>query len=152
MKIVKKRLKGDVSDAKDIVVYNSIESINGIIPLTGVLSPKQIKDLEVLRDVLDKRQLALKVSANSGYGAMGVVKGRLPFMPGAMATTFKGREAIQKVAEVIQSPKYRGELVYGDTDSNYVRFPHIKTAQEAWDYSEYVAAEITKLFPPPIKC
>jgi DNA polymerase elongation subunit (family B) len=36
------------------------------------------------------------------------------------------------------------------TDSNYINFPHLKTAQECWDYAEHVAKEVTKLFPPPI--
>jgi DNA polymerase elongation subunit (family B) len=61
-----------------------------------------------------------------------------------------GRVNIDIVAKVIPE-KYKGELVYGDTDSNYIHFPHVKTAQEAWDYTEWVAAEVTKLFPPPIK-
>lgn len=44
----------------------------------------KIKDLKLLNNVLDKRQLAYKISANSMYGSMGVKKGYLPFMPGAM--------------------------------------------------------------------
>ena len=41
-------------------------------------------------------------------------------------------------------------MIYGDTDSNYVTFPNIKTAQEIWDYALYVADEISKIFPRPI--
>ena len=39
------------------------------------------------------------------------------------------------------------------TDSNYVCFPHLANApaSEIWDYSEYVAKEVTKLFPKAIK-
>jgi len=44
----------------------------------------KISELEMLNSVLDKRQLAYKISANSMYGALGVKKGYLPFMPGAM--------------------------------------------------------------------
>ena len=106
--------------------------------------------IKLLIDVLNKRQLAYKVSANSMYGTMGVKKGYLPFMPGAMCTTAMGRKNINKVADVIQD-EYKGDLIYGDTDSNYVIFPHLKTAQENWDYAEYVASEITKIFPKPIK-
>lgn len=36
------------------------------------------------------------------------------------------------------------------TDSNYISFPHLKTAHESWDYAEMVAAEVSKLFPKPI--
>jgi DNA polymerase elongation subunit (family B) len=107
--------------------------------------------VDTLFTVLNKRQLAYKVSANSGYGAMGVQRGYLPFMPGAMATTAMGRKSIEIVADVIPK-KYKGELVYGDTDSNYIAFPHLAnaTAAEIWEYSEWVAAEVTKLFPPPM--
>lgn len=113
------------------------------------MTEDEIFALDAQLDVLDKRQLALKISANSMYGIMGVQKGMLPFMPGAMCTTFKGRENIGKVAKSIVED-HGGNLIYGDTDSNYVSFPDVTTAQETWDRSEQVAAEITKMFPPPI--
>ena len=110
----------------------------------------EIEKMKCLLGILDKRQLAYKVSSNSMYGAMGVRRGYLPFMPGAMCTTYMGRVNIERVAKTIVED-YKGKLVYGDTDSNYIMFPHLKTAHETWDYAEYVANEITKLFPPPIK-
>lgn len=111
---------------------------------------ERIKELESLLDVLDKRQLAYKVSANSMYGAMGVRRGYLPFMPGAMCTTYMGRTNIEIVAKTIPE-KYGGQLIYGDTDSNYIHFPKCKTAQETWDYALFVASEVTQLFPKPIE-
>jgi DNA polymerase elongation subunit (family B) len=107
------------------------------------------KNLKIRIDVLDKRQLAYKVSSNSMYGAMGVRRGYLPFMPGAMCTTYMGRKSIELVADVIPK-KYGGKLIYGDTDSNYIHFPHLKTAEESWDYAEKVAEEVSKLFPSPM--
>lgn len=112
--------------------------------------PKKKDHLNTMYNVLDKRQLSLKVSANSMYGAMGVQSGYLPFMPGAMSVTAKGRESISKVKDVIPE-KYGGQLVYGDTDSNYVTFPHLKTAEEIWTHSELVSEEVSKLFPKPMK-
>ena len=41
-----------------------------------------------------------------------------------------------------------GQLVVHN--SNYISFPHLKTAQESWDYAEKVADEVSALFPPPI--
>lgn len=114
---------------------------------------KDVSDAQVVQtliDVLDKRQLSYKVSCNSMYGAMGVSRGYLPFMPGAMCTTAMGRKNIGIVADTI-TKKYKGHLVYGDTDSNYIRFPHLKGAKENWEYAEHVAKEVTKLFPPPIE-
>ena len=69
-------------------------------------------------NVLDKRQLAYKISANSMYGSFGVKRGYLPFMPGAMCTTFMGRTNIEIVANTLQT-KYNGHLVYGDSVANY---------------------------------
>jgi DNA polymerase elongation subunit (family B) len=107
--------------------------------------------------VYDKEQLAYKVSANSMYGAMGVKRGYLPFMPGAMCVTYAGRTALEKTAKLIQS-QFRGTLVYGDTDSCYVTFPHIRTIPETWDYAIEVADGVTnwmengkRMFPQPIK-
>jgi DNA polymerase elongation subunit (family B) len=115
-----------------------------------ILSIKQEQDIKLLNSVLDKRQLAYKISANSMYGSWGVKRGYLPFMPGAMATTYMGRINIEKAANSIQND-FGGKLVYGDTDSNYVTFPHLETAQETWKYAEHVAKEVSKLFPPPMK-
>lgn len=109
----------------------------------------EYNEMSTYHDVLDQRQLALKVSSNSGYGCLGVKRGYLPLMPGAMATTYMGRKAIEKAAESIQKD-WGGVLVYGDTDSNYVNFPHLKSAQECWDYSIKVAKEVSSLFPKPM--
>ena len=93
--------------------------------------------------VLDKRQLAYKVSANSMYGAMGVQKGYLPFLPGAMATTAMGRMSIQKAAEfVIQ--KHHGDLIYGDSVTG--RTP-ILIFQEEGGFSILPIQELYTQFP-----
>ena len=86
---------------------------------------------------------------NSMYGILGVKKGLLPFMPGAMCCTFMGRTNIEIVADTI-TKKYGGKLVYGDTDSNYITFPHLKNSEESWDYALKVSKEVSALFPPPI--
>lgn len=150
------------------------EVVKGVLPtvISGLLDARkktrnEMKDLEkkmkedgisleeknalaVLISVLNQRQLSYKVSANSMYGAMGVEKGYLPFMPGAMATTYMGRKSIKLVTEVIPE-KYGGKLVYGDTDSNYLTFPGLETAAEIWDKAIHVASEVSKLFPKPMK-
>uniref|UniRef100_A0A6C0EQL8 DNA polymerase n=1 Tax=viral metagenome TaxID=1070528 RepID=A0A6C0EQL8_9ZZZZ len=86
---------------------------------------------------------------NSAYGAMGVQRGYLPLMPGAMSTTYKGRLAVQLAADSIQKD-HKGKLIYGDTDSNYISFPHLSTAKECWDHAVKVANEVTKLYPSPM--
>lgn len=104
MKILK---KGSLNDSE-------LEFIRQLIPDYSSNTPKE--DINALLDVLEKRQLAYKVSANSMYGAMGVSRGYLPFMPGAMSTTAMGRQNILAVSKIIPE-KYGGQLVYGDTDT-----------------------------------
>jgi DNA polymerase elongation subunit (family B) len=66
--------------------------------------PSSKKDLEQLNILLDKRQLAYKVGCNSMYGIMAIRNGgSIPFMPGAMCTTYMGRINIQKTADVLKS-------------------------------------------------
>lgn len=77
---------------------------------------KSKNELESRINILDKRQLAMKISANSMYGAFGVKRGYLPFIPGAMCTTARGRESIEKAAKHIQK-HYGAKLIYGDSVS-----------------------------------
>ena len=102
--------------------------------------------------VLDKRQLAFKVSANSMYGAMGVKRGYLPFLPGAMCTTARGRQYIELAKNTLEK-KYGAQIVYGDTDSCYVHFPTQDTAEKLWDHCLDVEKGILDdgVFPKPMK-
>ena len=151
IKVIKKIIGGDKIDEKEQdLVYELISDVLDMLKKDIEIPEKRCTDLKTLMDVLNKRQLAYKVSANSMYGAMGVTRGYLPFMPGAMCTTAMGRKNIKIVAKTIPE-KFGGELIYGDTDSNYIIFPKLKTAEENWDYAEHVASEVTKMFPAPIK-
>jgi DNA polymerase elongation subunit (family B) len=108
---------------------------------------------ERLVTVLDKRQLSYKVSANSMYGGMGVKKGYLPFLPGAMCTTARGRESIEKASKFLIE-NYKANLIYGDTDSCYISFPQYQSKEFAKDldgFCRQVEDEISSLFPKPMK-
>lgn len=126
---------------------------------------KQMEDCEEKKSALmyamvcDMKQLALKVSSNSMYGGMGVRKGKLPFMPGAMCTTAGGRDAIMTAKKLI-TEKSSGTTVYGDTDSLMYIFDNMerfrdengKTDYKALEeYSCRVAQDISKEFPAPMK-
>ena len=158
--------------------YRFLKEPKGVIPTvlqnlldsrkqTRALKKKKEKGIELLGktdadkmqvfiNVLEQRQKAKKVCANSMYGAMGVREGYLPFMPGAMCTTALGRRNNKLAAKTIVE-KWHGKLVYGDTDSVYVSFPHIKgetheeTAALLWDYCLKVAEGVTKMYPQPMK-
>lgn len=108
-------------------------------------------EVEMQISILNQRQLAYKVSANSMYGITGVKSGLLPFMPVAMTITYMGRKNIGIVADTLQT-KYNAKLIYGDTDSCYVSFPKLgNNIQKLWDHAVRVADEISHLFPPPMK-
>jgi len=76
---------------------------------------KEIENLERNLVVLDKRQLAFKICANSIYGAMGVKKGFLPFLPGAMSTTYIGRISIEKASWWLTQNYSDIKIIYGDS-------------------------------------
>jgi DNA polymerase elongation subunit (family B) len=89
-----------------------------------------IKQKSLRVTVLDKRQLGLKVSANSMYGFLGAKdKGILPLIEGAMSITAWGRQLILQVNSHIED-KHKGVIVYGDTDSSMATMG-VKTAKEA---------------------
>jgi DNA polymerase elongation subunit (family B) len=104
--------------------------------LLGGLQGVEKEDVERMIVVLDKRQLSYKINANSMYGAMGARKGYLPFLPGAMCTTFKGRVSIEKAAKWLVE-NHQANLVYGDTDSCYVSFPQYTTPAHAKDMDSF---------------
>jgi DNA polymerase elongation subunit (family B) len=78
---------------------------------------KSAKD-ETEYNVLNGRQLALKISANSVYGNLGNQLGYLPLQEGAEAVTATGRMMINKCVEYIER-KYDAKVVYGDSVAGY---------------------------------
>lgn len=97
--------------------------------------------------VLNGRQLALKVSANSVYGITGATVGKLPCLPIASSTTSYGRQMIEKTKAEVEARyniangySHDAQVIYGDTDSVMVKFgvteleDAMKLGQEAADY------------------
>jgi DNA polymerase elongation subunit (family B) len=103
--------------------------------------------------VLDKRQNAYKVSANSMYGATGSKFG-LAILPVAMVTTYVGRVSIKKAAKYLED-EYNAKIYYGDTDSVYLSFPAVEnmSSEETWKYCEDVVEDIygKGLFPSKMR-
>jgi DNA polymerase elongation subunit (family B) len=91
---------------------------------------------EFMKNILDKRQLSIKVTANSLYGQMGAITS--PFYePDVAASTtaigrkllFYGRSIIEECYDNINVQvsngtlvKVKAECVYGDTDSVFFKF------------------------------
>lgn len=100
--------------------------------------------------ILDKRQLSLKIFANSLYGFLGTQEGgKMPLIEGAMCITHKGRELICEVNRYLED-KYKAKIVYNDTDSCMVQIPGI-TNEKCDEFGSKLAVEVSSLFPPPLK-
>jgi DNA polymerase delta subunit 1 len=128
-------------------VRNHLDGVKD--PVTGEWIVEKEKD-PMIRVILDKRQLALKVTANSFFGLLGVQEGgKLPLIEGAMCITAKGRELINTVNKYLQD-KYGAIIVYNDTDSSMVDL-HIKDPKEAVRRGIELAKEVSDLFPDPLK-
>ena len=79
--------------------------------------------------VLDGRQLALKISANSVYGFTGAQVGQLPCLAISSSTTAFGRDMIEMTKNIVLEKytksngyEYDCQVIYGDTDSVMVKF------------------------------
>nr|BAJ78758.1 DNA polymerase delta catalytic subunit [Gynaikothrips ficorum] len=107
--------------------------------------------------VLDGRQLALKISANSVYGFTGAQVGKLPCLEISGSVTAYGRTMIEQTKTNVEE-KYRIEngykhdavVIYGDTDSVMVKFG-VKTLEEAMELGREAAEFVTSKFIKPIK-
>jgi len=80
------------------------------------------KDLKAATDpfkkeVLNGRQLALKISANAVYGFTGAQVGKLPCMEISASTTAYGRKMIEDTKTEVEKRYPGADVIYGDTDS-----------------------------------
>ncbi|GAQ79793.1 DNA polymerase delta catalytic subunit [Klebsormidium nitens] len=119
-------------------------------------------DLKLAKDplekaVLDGRQLALKVSANSVYGFTGATVGKLPCLEISSSTTAYGRQMIEHTKMHVQSKfniangyKFDAEVIYGDTDSVMIRFGPDDVSM-AMELGREAAGYVSATFIKPIK-
>lgn len=76
---------------------------------------KGVKD-PIIKNIMNARQLSLKISANSWSGFYGAGNGYMPLLEGAMCITATGRRLIGEVNDFCIN-KYGGRIIYNDTDS-----------------------------------
>jgi len=106
--------------------------------------------------VLDGRQLALKVSANSVYGFTGAIVGKLPCLEISASVTAYGRGMIEHTKQMVHSRfsvangyAADAEVIYGDTDSVMVNF-HAPNVGEAMRLGREAAEHVSATFARPI--
>ncbi|KAF2709454.1 hypothetical protein K504DRAFT_378576 [Pleomassaria siparia CBS 279.74] len=113
---------------------------------------KQDKDDKTLQQLLNNRQLALKLLANVTYGYTSAsFSGRMPCSEIADSIVQTGRETLEKAIALIHSvEKWGAEVVYGDTDSLFI---HLKgrTKDQAFAIGTEIATAVTAANPRPIK-
>ena len=147
-KIISLFLDGKLTDEYSQELEN-FPSTKTLISDNNITKLKQLQqDLDVQKSVLDKRQLAYKVNANSMYGALGAGKGYLPFVFGAMTVTYIGRKSIEKAVNFIKSKYDDALVVYGDTDSCFINFRRFEEHtperyNEIWKFAENVVDKIS---------
>lgn len=107
--------------------------------------------------VLDGRQLALKISANSVYGFTGAQVGKLPCLEISSSVTAFGRLMIEQTKNYVEERytiengyKYNAKVIYGDTDSVMCKFG-VETVEEAMKLGREAADYISEKFIKPIK-
>ncbi|XP_048335093.2 DNA polymerase delta catalytic subunit isoform X2 [Ziziphus jujuba] len=117
---------------------------------------KEAKD-PLEKAVLDGRQLALKISANSVYGFTGATIGQLPCLEISSSVTSYGRQMIEHTKKLVEDKfnkcggyDHNAEVIYGDTDSVMVQFG-VSTVEEAMSLGREAAEHITGTFIKPIK-
>ena len=110
-----------------------------------------------MQAVLNGRQLALKISANSVYGFTGAQAGQLPCLEISSSVTAYGRQMIEGTKKIVEETynvrngyEFDSEVIYGDTDSVMIKFGTSSIA-EAMKLAKDAAEKISKTFVKPIK-
>ncbi|KAI6232728.1 DNA polymerase [Aphelenchoides fujianensis] len=133
----------------------------GILPqiMTDLLAARReakrlMRETEdpVKKSVLNGRQLALKISANSIYGFTGATGGRLYCKEIAESVAAYGRQMIERTKRTVEEryAERNTRVLYGDTDSVMVDFgvPDVRAAMEI---GRDAAAFISASCPPPVR-
>jgi DNA polymerase delta subunit 1 len=140
-KYVLEEVEYDTKDAKGVVIGKTICTFVqpnddpmtvGVLPKTLDILLKKRKEFkekmedqqydEAQRSVFNGLQLAYKVVANSVYGQTGSRTSPIRKLCVAACTTAAGRKALN-LAKTIVETEYKAEVIYGDTDSIFIRFP-----------------------------
>merc|ERR1719300_882045 len=109
------------------------------------------------KGVLDGRQLALKISANSVYGFTGAQVGKLPCLEISQSVTAFGRNMIEETKNQVEALytiangyTHDAKVIYGDTDSVMVKFG-VGSVEEAMKLGLEAAGKVSEKFIKPIK-
>ena len=139
--------------------FASADAKRGIVPqiLTELLDKriqlkkamKSSKD-ENERAILDAQQYAMKILLNSFYGYAGYARARLYSLTMASAVTGYGRENLLKTKQIIEEGE-SFRVVYGDTDSCFVKILKDVDLDEARETGEDLSRKVSATLPSPME-
>lgn len=125
---------------------------------TRIMVKRAMKSISVEDDrdlwkLLNARQFGLKMIANVTYGyASASFSGRMPCAGLADSIVQCGRDALEKMVHFIDGElrdKTGATVVYGDTDSLFVKVPGA-TRAEAFSIGEEIVQQAQAMFPTPV--
>jgi len=148
-------VKNEYGDSTGRIVCGFIQPSDnpmtvGLLPLTLDILLKKRKETRKLmettdddaqKSVLNGLQLAYKVVANSIYGQCGSKTSPIRKMEVAACTTAVGRQKIYDAKAIVVS-QFGAEVIYGDTDSIFIKFP-TKDLRESIELAKKAAIVIT---------
>jgi len=107
---------------------------------------KKMKEAETEeeRREYDNKQLAVKIVLNAGYGVLDYPNFRLYRKEVAETVTAFGRELLKHIIGVCQKEGYR--VLYGDTDSSFVKFPDNLSPEQVLEEAKNLQAIINDSF------
>lgn len=100
--------------------------------------------------VLDKRQNALKISANSAYGVLGVRGGKLPLIEGGVSVTAMGRKSVKQAMDLAEKEGF--DVIAGDTDSMFLHDEkrEYKTGKDAIEMGKRMSESVSRHYIKPM--
>ncbi|XP_046849339.1 DNA polymerase zeta catalytic subunit-like isoform X2 [Xenia sp. Carnegie-2017] len=157
-----KKLQNDIHVSTNGSVFVKSNIRRGILPRmleeildTRIMVKKAMKDCKddkTLLQLLDARQLALKLIANVTYGYTSTnFSGRMPCVEIADAIVRKARETLERAINLVNTrDEWGSRVVYGDTDSLFVL---VKGAskEKAFKIGKEIVDAVTAENPKPVK-
>lgn len=103
------------------------------------------------KDIMNGRQLALKVCANSVYGYTGAGFSSFPCKGISSSVTAYGRKLIYDTKDYVEQHYAPCKVIYGDTDSVMIKFPPGTSVADAIQQAKQMEDEINpKLYRTPV--
>jgi len=137
---------------------NSDPRTVGVLPLTLDILLRKRKETRKLmetidddaqKSVLNGLQLAYKVVANSVYGQCGSRTSPIRKLEVAACTTSAGRDRIRDAKKIVEE-EFGGEVIYGDTDSIFIKF-QTQDLAESIELGKKAADRITAFCRKPYR-